>query len=773
MSNNTKYTHIFIAYAYEDEAALDTLLSHLNGLKNTTIWTKKDLTGGAEFEKITENELEKAGITLLLISKDFVAGNEYENIKKQLRKQTYTKVIPILLRPYAWEDDPFLQNRHPLPSDRKFITGSATSNEEEAYVKVYNELKGIINGKKIISSSPTKGSKSFLSKFALGILLLIGLGLIGSLFFKHISLEFIQSDKSLFTMEDSLFKILIVRFEDNLNEDNETYCIGRSIQENLIDLEVNKSLPITSIYADTITSPRHPDYAKAIQKHHNADVLIYGLANKIQENCTSANICFRHIVADTIMANVDVPDDIIKVKHDREYEMISHSDIEEGKLSVDKQSMEAWIRHLIALKDDETTVAIATIEEMLGDTLGLNAKEKAMRFYNQGKTYQKLKEYKKAILSFSEAIELKSDYAEVYYRQGITYRTLNQFEKAIQNYDKAIELDSTYAMAYNNRGVIYSNELKEYKKAITNFNKAIELNPNEITYYYNRGITFNRLKDYEKAIKDYNKAIELNSNYAMAYENRGNTYRALKQYKKAIEDFNKTIELSPDNAMAYNNRGATYSNELKEYGKAILDFDKAIELDTNDAMTYYNRGVTYSRLKEHEKAILDFDVVIELDTNYAMAYYNRGLSYSKSKGYKKAMQDYNKAIGLDSTYAMSYNNRGVIYSNELKEYKKAILNFDKAIELNPNNLTAYENRGITHIRLKKYNKAILDFDVVIELNRNYAGAYYNRGLAYRRLKKYEKAIEDYDSAIRLNPDNKKAKVARKHTQQKLLQSNKQ
>ncbi|MEO1291071.1 MAG: TIR domain-containing protein, partial [Chloroflexota bacterium] len=53
---------------------------------------------------------------------------------------------------------------------------------------------------------------------------------------------------------------------------------------------------------------------------------------------------------------------------------------------------------------------------------------------------------------FTEAIQIKPEYAEAYNNRGIARRRQNDLDGAIQDYTKAISLKRGYAYSYNNRG---------------------------------------------------------------------------------------------------------------------------------------------------------------------------------------------------------------------------------------------------------------------------------------------------------------------------------
>ncbi len=571
MSDNAKYQHIFIAYASEDEAAYKTLMSQLKVLaKEIPIetWGKAELMPGTKIQTTTDTELQRADIVLILVSAKLLTSESYLNLQSQV--QASTTVVPVLLRACLWESDPFLKDRQPLPKSQQYI--SQADDEDKAYTEIAQEIKKMVLGKADDTPFvPPVNESPFWKRAALLSLLLIGgFWLASSLFNGEVELpndDVIPDEPSIsttikpeygnpiFTTDTSLFKILIIRFEDNLNEDDDTYCIGRSILENFIQLKT-KDLPIHPIYADTIASPKYPEDAEHIQQHHNADVLIYGLANEIQENCTAANVCFRHVVANTIMANLGISKDK-RIKHDDEYEKMSHRDIAKGKLSVDEQSMEAWMASLVALKKGDKETYLEEIEKMVVDIIHLSEEEQLSMFYHLANTYYHSGDYEKAIEGYTKVIKLKSDYINAYIFRGVSYNNLKKYKKAILEYNKAIELKPNYATTYNNRGNTYAS-LKEYEKAIADYNKAIELKPDYADPYNNRGISYRKLKDYKKAISDFDKAIQLKPDDADAYYNRGNSHRKLKEYNKAILSYNKAIQVKPDFAKAYVNRTFTH-----------------------------------------------------------------------------------------------------------------------------------------------------------------------------------------------------------------------
>ena len=72
-------------------------------------------------------------------------------------------------------------------------------------------------------------------------------------------------------------------------------------------------------------------------------------------------------------------------------------------------------------------------------------------------------------------------------------------KRAITSYTKAIDLNPKLVKAYDRRGSTY-HALGDYQKAIEDYTKIITLDP-YIEVYYARGLAYYKLHDYQKAIK--------------------------------------------------------------------------------------------------------------------------------------------------------------------------------------------------------------------------------------------------------------------------------
>ena len=166
-------------------------------------------------------------------------------------------------------------------------------------------------------------------------------------------------------------------------------------------------------------------------------------------------------------------------------------------------------------------------------------------YYNRGNGYLDNGDFKNAITSYTQAVELDPENIYSYINRGYIYIQLGDFDLAIADFDKAIELNPDETLAYINRGVAYR-ETGRHGDAITDYTSAIRLNPNGIDAYFGRAYVYMQINDFNGAIPNYSKIIQIDQNNADAYYMRGVAQEALGQVDEAKADFEKALEVAID-----------------------------------------------------------------------------------------------------------------------------------------------------------------------------------------------------------------------------------
>ncbi|KPA18268.1 ATP/GTP-binding protein [Candidatus Magnetomorum sp. HK-1] len=115
---------IFISYSHKDTSYKDLILKHLSVLsvKNeVSIWSDKEIQPGHDWYTQIEKEISGSNVALLLISADFLTSSFImkEEISLLLKRQKSSNliIIPIIIRPCAWQQVSFLSNLQVFPKD--------------------------------------------------------------------------------------------------------------------------------------------------------------------------------------------------------------------------------------------------------------------------------------------------------------------------------------------------------------------------------------------------------------------------------------------------------------------------------------------------------------------------------------------------------------------------------------------------------------------------------------------------------------------------------
>jgi hypothetical protein len=138
---------VCLFYAHEDEDLLEKLARHLSGLNTDeiSIWDARNIDPGRDRTEEINTYLNTADLILLLISSDFISSDECDKVMLRALKQQNTPqshVIPIILRPGHYKDEPF-SNLQALPRNGKAIT--TWPNADEAFSHVVTSVREMAN----------------------------------------------------------------------------------------------------------------------------------------------------------------------------------------------------------------------------------------------------------------------------------------------------------------------------------------------------------------------------------------------------------------------------------------------------------------------------------------------------------------------------------------------------------------------------------------------------------------------------------------------------
>lgn len=145
--------NVFTIYAREDARLLSELLSQLKPLEisgRIKVWSDREINPGVQWEQEIVGHLDSADIILILVSPAYY-NSEYIHrveIKRAVERHQHgeAKVLPIIVRPCAFEDDPLVNSLQVLPTDGKAVTDhDHWSSQDKAWLDVINGVKRTLN----------------------------------------------------------------------------------------------------------------------------------------------------------------------------------------------------------------------------------------------------------------------------------------------------------------------------------------------------------------------------------------------------------------------------------------------------------------------------------------------------------------------------------------------------------------------------------------------------------------------------------------------------
>jgi MinD-like ATPase involved in chromosome partitioning or flagellar assembly len=165
-----KPVRVFLSYSHKDEVLRDELIKYLSVFKRQGLiaaWHDRQISAGTEWQSEISAKLEEADIILLLVNADFLASDYAYDIEIQRALERHesgeARVIPIILRPCAWQDSPF-SKLQALPKNAKPIT--IWENQDAAFIDVIQGIRQVINSLQVTKIEETLLSKEIFISYA-------------------------------------------------------------------------------------------------------------------------------------------------------------------------------------------------------------------------------------------------------------------------------------------------------------------------------------------------------------------------------------------------------------------------------------------------------------------------------------------------------------------------------------------------------------------------------------------------------------------------------
>ncbi|NJN89470.1 MAG: tetratricopeptide repeat protein [Leptolyngbyaceae cyanobacterium SL_5_14] len=234
--------------------------------------------------------------------------------------------------------------------------------------------------------------------------------------------------------------------------------------------------------------------------------------------------------------------------------------------------------------------------------------------------------YEQAIASYSQALQLRPDDAEIHHYQAVALENLGRYQQSIAAYDQAIGYSvNPSAQLWSDRGNVLRN-LSRYAKALESYEKALTLEPDYVKALYGKGLALMMMGRTKQALTSCNLALELDPTCEEAWSSRGAVLLMAHRDQQALADFDKALELQPAFNRVWFNRGVALLRLGKET-EAIASFEQAlsesaVRREVWHASAWISYGYALLKLGQFERAIAHFEKALELQPrSYPAALY--------------------------------------------------------------------------------------------------------------------------------------------------------
>ena len=316
------------------------------------------------------------------------------------------------------------------------------------------------------------------------------------------------------------------------------------------------------------------------------------------------------------------------------------------------ESVDILIQRAQVLRNRNVNQAMSLLDDALSIAQQIGYKAgMAQIIRDKAACYLILKEYKKSITSYNEAIQffkdLQDTYGQLYCLSEINsiYSKLGDCPAALQYILQSLKINTEIgdsegiANNYNEIGTLYI-FLREYDNAIEYFKKGLkifeglQLKHEMIHSYYLIGNSYNWMDDHDKSLYYLLRAVN-SLGQLQDIEIKAKTlgsiailYTKLKDWEKALLNFKEALQLATEGAS-----DAVIAQIKKSLGNLYIDltqYDKAVEvlnsallnaqsspMEAQAVKIHQFLSVAYEKMNDHSNALYHFKKYFEMDKEIA------------------------------------------------------------------------------------------------------------------------------------------------------------
>ncbi len=331
-----------------------------------------------------------------------------------------------------------------------------------------------------------------------------------------------------------------------------------------------------------------------------------------------------------------------------------------------------------------------------------------------------IKNLKKSIALFQQAIDIDINYAEAYAEKAFNLELLNPQDSIFDTedkhikvnslLDKALEINPNISRVYLTKGIIQGYNHGNWKKAEEYFKKAIELKPNDATnqHYYALYFALKTESDFKKALEHINIAQSLNPHSASINYDKitfliknDKIIEAEEFYKYNNSFFTDNLKLKTEIRLL-KAKAKKVSLEKKDWTEALNFYHNEIEKDPKNAEIYRLLAEAYDEILNDAPNFLKYaEIAKELNTREYIFRRTYGFALLKNKRYEVAL----KLVQKGKSRAPLYT--GYYYTGNYEKAQDILDEYSGIFDLNIDQAVLYAQQNKAKETYQILNKGVL------------------------------------------------------------------
>ncbi|TXH95144.1 MAG: tetratricopeptide repeat protein [Rheinheimera sp.] len=253
--------------------------------------------------------------------------------------------------------------------------------------------------------------------------------------------------------------------------------------------------------------------------------------------------------------------------------------------------------------------------EQLTNELALQLNKNTRLLTLQADIAKMRSDYKKAVVLYTQALQLKPDNAMLHFGLARTYDLAGQTAAAEQHLQQAVQISRSWY--FINALAVFYYQHQQLDKAEASYRELAGLAPNNATVLQTLGaIQFSR-GDFKAALVTFRQAVAIDSN-AVNHSNIGTLLFYQQQYPEASQHFALAVELKPDNYQLWGNLADSYrwaeqpDKARHSYQQAIRLVSLLLEKSPKLQNARLRLGLYLAKSGQHRQALQELAAVGEL-----------------------------------------------------------------------------------------------------------------------------------------------------------------